>query len=145
MLKFSPLNLYFFLYELHKFYLYLLFRIYLKKLYLQIHTSHNYKKFNYINTKSEVSLYFECIHQTRNKEYHLFQWDICKISVFTLGSYILNLYPAPHTVSIYSGLLLSNSIFSLILLICTVTVELSPTDSSPQILSSSLSLEKTIL
>lgn len=47
--------------------------------------------------------------------------------------YTLNRYPTPHIVSIYCGLDVSNSIFSLIFLICTVTVAISPIDSISQI------------
>ena len=58
--------------------------------------------------------------------------------------YPLNLYPTPQIVSINCGLELSCSIFSLIFLICTVTVEISPIDSSPHTSLNKSSFEYTL-
>ena len=53
----------------------------------------------------------------------------------------LKRYPTPQIVSIYCGFDVSNSIFSRIFLMCTVTVAISPIDSIFQIWRKSSSLE----
>ena len=59
------------------------------------------------------------------------------------NSQILNLYPTPQIVSMYCGFEVLNSIFSLIFLIWTVTVAMSPTLSMFHILAKSSSLLNT--
>src|SRR5690606_28470155 len=60
-----------------------------------------------------------------------------------LSNYFLNRYPTPQIVSINCGLDGSSSIFSLIFLIWTVTVVVSPIESYPQIRSNKCSLLNT--